>query len=103
MEIFFDWELDEKVEQPIHKWVYDELRTFIKERYAPLEDEIDRRKEGEIAFVAVVWNEDYSIETRFFFIPEDLILKLNESLTQRDMDYIMNVIGKKIDNKTNEN
>jgi len=103
MEIFFDWELDDKVEQPIHKWVYEELRSFLWQRYKPLEHEIDLRKEGEIAFIAVVWNEDGSIETRHIFIPNDLSDKLNDALTQDDMDYIMNHIGKKIDNKTNEN
>ena len=103
MEIFFDWELDDKIEQPIHKWVYEDLRTFIKSRYKPLEEEIDRRKEGEVAFVAVVWNDDGSIETKYFFIPQDLVTKLNETLAQSDMDYIMEMIGQKIDKKGNEN
>ena len=103
MEIFFDWELDNKLEQPIHKWVYEDLRNFLKTRYRLLEDEIDRRKEGEIAFVAVVWNENGSIETRFYYIPKDLCVKMNEALTQNDMDYIMNTIGKKIDKKGNQN
>jgi hypothetical protein len=103
MEIYFDWELDEKVEQPIHKWVYEELRSFLTDRYKPLESEIEKRKIGEMAFVAVVWLDDGSIETRYFFIPEDLANKLNEAVTQTDMDYIMNVIGKNIDKKSSQN
>ena len=90
-------------EQPIHKWVYEDLRAFIRSRYKPLEEEIDRRKEGEVAFVAVVWNDDGSIETRYFFIPKDLCDKLTESISQDDMDYIMEMVGQKIDKKGSEN
>ena len=103
MEIFFDWELDDKVEQPIHKWIYEELRTFIKSRYKPLEEEVDRRKQGEVAFVGFVWHDDGSIESRFFFIPDDLVEKLKMSITQSDMDYIMNTLRQKIDKKGNQN
>ena len=56
-----------------------------------------------MAFVAVVWNDDGSIETKYFFIPQDLVTKLNETLAQSDMDYIMEMIGQKIDKKGNEN
>jgi len=103
MEIYFDWELDETLEQPIHKWVYEDLRTFIRSRYSPLEEEIERRKEGEVAFVAVVWHDDGSIETRYYFIPQDLGVKMNEALTQDDMDYIMEMVGQKIDKKGSQN
>jgi len=103
MEIFFDWELDDKIEQPIHKWVYNDLRSFLRTRYKLLESEVDRRKEGEVAFVAVVWHDDGSIETRYFFIPPDLCDKLTASLTQEDMDFIMEMIGQKIDKKGGEN
>lgn len=103
MEIFFDWELDDNVEQPLHKWVYEDLRAFIKGRYKPLEEEVEMRKEGEVAFVAFIWNEDGSIENKFYFIPPDLAEKLKSALTQEDMNYIMDVIGEKIDNKSKEN
>lgn len=102
MEIFFDWELDEKIEQPIHKWVYEDLRKFIKSRFAPLEEEVDNNKQGEVAFVVFCWG-DEGISTKCFDINQDLIKKLNECLTQEDMDYIMEKIGQKIDNKANEN
>ena len=35
MEVYFDWELDDKLEQPIHKWVYEDIRVFLKTRYNP--------------------------------------------------------------------
>jgi hypothetical protein len=103
MEIFFDWELDDKVEQPIHKWVYEDLRTFIKDRYKLLEEEVDRRKLGEVAFVAFIWHDNGGIENKYFFIPDDLVEKLKVALTQEDMDYIMNHIGQKIDKKSTDN
>lgn len=103
MQIFFDWELDETIEQPIHKWVYEDLRTFLKSRYRPLEEEIDNRREGEVAFVVVVWNYNATIGIKCFFIPKELCDKLNNALTQDDLDYIINVIGQKIDNKSKEN
>ncbi len=103
MEIYFDWELDKELEQPIHKWVYEDLRKFMKERYALLDEEIERRKEGEAAFIAVIWHDDGSIETRHYNIPPDLSQKLNEALNQDDMDFIMEMVGRKIDNKGTEN
>ena len=104
MEIFFDWELDKNLQQPIHKWVYEELRTFLKVRYKPMEDEIDAaQKENEIAFVVFIWHESGDVELRPFNIPAHLEKKLMSSISHDDMDYIMNRIGQNIDKKSNEN
>lgn len=51
----------------------------------------------------VVWHDDGSIETRYYFIPQDLGVKMNEALTQDDMDYIMEMVGQKIDKKGSQN
>ena len=104
MEVYFDWELDDKVKEPLHKWVYEDLRTFIKSRYKLLEEKIDNATdENHPAFVGVIWHEDGSIEIRPFNIAEQFREKLANCLSYEDMDYIMETIGRKIDSKGSEN
>lgn len=102
MEIFFDWELDDKVEQPLEdrKWIYDEIRDFLKERYKLLEERIDKAvSEAGLPLSAVVfvWHESGDVELRHINIPEEYDIKLKECISYKDMDYIMEKIGGRID------
>lgn len=104
MEIFFDWELDENAEQPIQKWVYEDIRAFLKTRYKPLEEKIDEiQPANQPPFVVFVWHNNGDVELKDFNIPKELREKLKDCITESDMDYIMETIGRKIDKKGNEN
>lgn len=103
MEIYFDWELDDNMQKPLHKWVYEDLRSMIKSRYGLLDEEVEKRKELQVAFVVFIWKDTGDIETRYIGIPIDLVEKLKDVLKQEDMDFFMEQIGQKIDNKSNDN
>jgi len=49
------------------------------------------------AFVVFIWHDSGDVEIKTWNIKSPLLEKVQDSLTQSDMDYIMEVIGKKID------
>ena len=102
MEVYFDWELDDKAEQPQDPnrlWVYENLRDFLKGRYKPLEEQIDAGTTPDRpAFVVFIWHDSGDVELKMWDINSPLLEKVRDSLTQSDMDYIMEIIGRKIDN-----
>jgi hypothetical protein len=49
------------------------------------------------AFIVFIWHDNGDVETKTWNIKSPLLEKVRDSLTQSDMDYIMEVIGKKID------
>lgn len=98
MHIFFDFELDDKIEQPINpkNFVYEELRSFFMARYKVLEEEIDNfQQENEIAFV-VLHLKNEGLETQGFNIPEHLKGKLKDCITEDDFNYITDKIWYKV-------
>ncbi|MEZ5034704.1 MAG: hypothetical protein R2796_06925 [Chitinophagaceae bacterium] len=109
MEIFFDWELDEKVEQPIEdrKWIYDEIREFLKSRYRPLEERIDIAVSVAglpVSAIVFVWHDNGDIELKPINIPSEYEQKVKECLSYEDMDFIMEKIGRRIDDtESNKN
>lgn len=102
MHIFFDWEVDVKAEKPQDTnrlWVYEEIRQFLSTRYRPLEEMIDAATTPEHpAIVVFVWHESGDIELKQINIAPHLIDKWESCITTEDMDYIMEVVGRKIDN-----
>jgi hypothetical protein len=106
MEVFFDWELDEKLEQPLssRKFVFEDLRTFIKSRYKVLEEQIDNlTTPDKPAFVAVITHDNGAIETKAFNIATHLLPKLKECITESDMNYIIDVIWQKVQEDKRKN
>ena len=101
MFISFDWEIDEKAEQPQDKsrlWVYEEVRRFLIARYKPLEETIDAATTSDKpAIVFFVWHDNGDIELKQVNIAPHLIDKWLACVTPEDMNYIMDVIGGKID------
>ena len=100
----FDWELDHTLKQPRDKVVFNELREFIRTRYRPLEAQIDSlQKDGQMAFVVIICHDDGAIETQGFNIPTHLTDKLKDCITESDMNHVINVIGRKIQDQKNKN
>lgn len=102
MEIFFNWELDDKVEQPLEdrKWIYDEIREFLKARYRPLEERIDIAVSEAglpVSAVVFVWHDTGDVELKPINIPTEYEQKLKECISYKDMEFIMEKIGGRID------
>jgi len=106
MEVYFDWELDDKLEQPLNsrKFVFDELKTFIKTRYKPLEEQIDSlQPPDQPAIVVVITHDNGAIETKAFNIATHLLPKLKECIIESDMNYIIDVIWQKVQEDKRKN
>jgi len=99
MEILFDFEVDEIVEQPKDKnnIVIVELKRFIKQRLNPLEDEIDNAQQPDELAIMFLSFADKGLEYRLFNIPKHLHDKIKEAVTPSDMDYFLDFIGRKIE------
>ena len=106
MQIFFEWELNDNAEQPKNpnNLVYKELREFLTVRYKPLMEEIDAaQNEDEIAFVVFKWHEGGDVELQDFNVPVRLRDKLRGCISESDMDYIINKIGRIIEQENKKN
>ncbi len=101
MQIFFDFELDNNIQQPKdpNNLVYQKMRKFVKERYSVLEDKIDLyQKEDEFA-MAVICLEIEGIRIITNNIPPELKDKFESCISEDDIDYILTSISNSIDNE----
>jgi hypothetical protein len=98
MEIYFDFELDENVDQPKdpENIVYKTLREFVKTRFRLLEPELDASRPPMEPALVVLSMKDAGLETAFFNLTDDQIEKLKGCFTEDDFTYISRVIWNKI-------
>lgn len=104
MHVYFEFELDDKSLQPKdpNNVVITTLRQFVIERYKLLNDEIGLRLSiDEIAIAVIYMRGGGAIEIKFGNVPEDLLLKLKDSISDSDMDYIRDVILYKVNDGWN--
>jgi len=99
MEIYFDWELDDKAEQPkdTNNLVYIEIREFAKGRYGVLVEQIDalwvdKTKPPFVVFSLL----ETGCKVQYFHIPDHLLQKLQSCISEDDFDYITDKIWYKI-------
>jgi hypothetical protein len=95
MEIYFDFELDEKLPQPSTTKQYiiaDGLREFVRSKYGVLEEQIDSRQtENAVAF-AVLYAPREGLQIKFGNIPDDLLPKIQTCLSLQDIELITDIL-----------
>lgn len=96
MDIFYDFELDEALPPPKDpdSPVLRVIREFVQSRFRPLEEEIDRSRIGDnIPFIVIILNER-GLGIRKFNIPSILAVKIDESFTQEDFEYLQDYLDR---------
>jgi hypothetical protein len=105
MEVYYDFELNEKLEQPKNpdNIVLKTLREFAKARYKVFEDEIDSIQTKDNPAFIVLGMHDGRLEISRFNIPPHLVDKIIACITEDDYNYITNVLIAKMNEEIRKN
>lgn len=103
MEVYYDFELNEKLEQPKYpdNIVLKTLREFAKTRYKVLEDEIDSIQPKDNPAFIVLGMHNGTLEINQFNIPSHLVDKARDCINEEDYNYITDVLLAKIQEENN--
>ncbi len=93
MEVIFDWELDNPAVGPENPVLMVNFREFFREKYRVLGYEMDLVTDENIIPCVVIYFRDLGIELQFVSIPDEFLDRVKRCVTQKDLDYIINVVG----------
>lgn len=105
MQFYYDFELDDNIEQPKdpNNIALVSLKEFVKSRYSLLEPEIDNlQPPDKPAFIVLCLEED-GFGIKPINVPAHLLDKLAASITEDDFNYITSHILSKIEGERRKN
>ena len=105
MEVYYDFELNEKLEQPKNpdNIVLKTLREFAKVRYKVFEDEIDSIQPKDNPAFIVLGMHNGTLEINQFNIPPHLVDKVRDCISEDDFNYITDVLLTKMNEEIRKN